>query len=375
MNNRLNLKKYICIDSFNKDDNTITHSEKEFIDVNPFDILLKDKYLPIAGDKIYIYPDSSVPRFKLKKFCEKYNVSIAKAKEAANVFFMDPIVELDSRKFFGRDRRPTFMSKNYFLDYIKRATRVGDVRYMKLINDLANSNEEWVHINQSYYFEHYGLNKYKLDFVYPGDEDDNNVPLVSNCKEAVDEVYYIENHEQRINVNFLTNRDYYKTNAILALLNDDTVIDEEMYQGICNLFDSSDVADTKVAMEAMANCDYNKSAVYLLMIFYAHRNEIYDCDTKNHVNFKSFLKYFNLTPSRGIDIDDIIEKLKDKKLLTTSNLNMVMKKAKELMHEQMENVTKYFKPTGIEPIDAIKSEVIETDALDSPPPVSEITDL
>lgn len=373
MNSPLKLTKMISIDNLDRDDNTIQYSEKEFLDNNPLDTVLKDKYVPTAGDRIYIYPDSNVPRFKLKKFCEKYNVSIAKAKDTANVLFMDPMIESDN--FSSSDRCPTFISKTYFLDYIKRATRVGDARYIKLINDLANNKEEWVHVEQSYYFEHYGLNKYKLDFVYPGDEDDNNNLLVPNCKDRADNAYYIENHEQRINLNFLTSKDHYKTNAILALLNDNTVIDEEMYQGICNLFDSSDTADTRVAMEAMANCDYNKSAAYLLMIFYAHRDEIYNCDTKHHVNFKSFLKYFNLTASRGIDIDDIIDKLKDKKLLNTPNLNLVMKKAKELMHEQMENVTKYFNPVGIDPVDSIKTEVADTDALDAPVSEIQITDL
>lgn len=375
MSNILNGNKLISIDRLDKSDNTIKYSEKEFFDENPLEKALQNKYVPKAGDRIYIYPDSNVPRFKLKKFCEKYNTSVAKAKETANVFFMDPEVEHNSENFYTKHRYGDFMYKSYFLDFIKRSTRVGDVRYMKLINDLANNNEELVYISDTYNFEQYGLNKYKLDFVQPGDTDDNDVELVPNCIQSKDLFYCIENQEQQKNFAFLVGKDYYHTNAILALLNDDAIIDEEMYEGICNLFESSDRADTKVAMEAMANCDYNKSAAYLLMIFYAHQNDIYNSDTKHHVNFKSFLKYFDLSASRSIDIDDVINKLKSKKLLTTPNLNLVMKKAKELMDERMETITEYFKPVGIEPVDSIKNEVADTDALNAPVQEIQITDL
>jgi len=39
---------------------------------NLINSVLQDKdYTPVKGDKIYIYPGSTIPRFKVKTFCEE----------------------------------------------------------------------------------------------------------------------------------------------------------------------------------------------------------------------------------------------------------------------------------------------------------------
>lgn len=376
-------REILCIEDLDKDTNVIEYSIREFFLEEPLSKALKLKYTPVAGQRIFIYPDSNIPRFKLKAFCEKYKVSVAKAKETANVFFMHPESANKDKEYFDYEYRPVFMYKDYFLDYLKKATRVGDMRYIKLINDLANHPDSAVIINDRWTFEQHGVGKYKLNIVEPGDTDDNDNLLVPNCEEVNNNKIYYMNAEQSKNFSLIEGKDVYHSDALLTLLNDNgTVLDEEMYNGLNNLFDSNDVNDHKVAMEAMANCDYQKSAVYLLMIFYHNHLDIFNCDTKNHVNFKSFLKFFDLKPARSIDIDDIIDRLKAKKLLTSANLKIVMEKARELMLEKMTGVTTNFVPTGIAPTETIQKEVEETDALQAPAasipdnmPEPQITDL
>lgn len=349
------------------DTGKIEYYEDEVFKDNPLEGL-KKKYTPIAKQRLFIYPDSNIPRFKLKAFCDKHKISIAKAKETADVFFMHPDTANDGAIYYDYEFSTTFMHRQYFLDYLKKATKVGDVRYVKLISDLANHPDSAIILQDTYTFQNHGIGKYKLDIVEPGDTDDNNNELVPNCEDNGRRTkIYTMSAEQKANFALLEGKDIYHSDALLALLNDGgTVIDEEMYQGVNNLFNSNDTHDHRVAMEAMANCDYQKSAVYLLMLFYYNHKLIYNCDSKTHVNFKSFLKFFNLNATRGIDIDDIIERLKDKKLLTRSNLNIVMAKAKELLDESATNVSTYFVPTGIAPIEEIIKEVEETDSLQTP---------
>lgn len=343
---------------------TIEHDHIEMYDKSPLKGLTR-KYVPKAGDRIYIYPESNIPRFKLKRFCEAHKVSIAKAKETANVFFMEPKTANDQQEFYMGDTYAHLMYKEYFTNYIKKSSRVGDKRYIKLLADLDASPETIVYLEEYYTLRDNGINKYKLDIVKEDDldeDDDGNIDLtLVNC-EKLDKIYFIDNDAQKNNFTFLEGKNFYHPDAMLALLNEGSVLDKEMYDGIMNLFESKDMNDHKVAMEAMANCDYQKSAVYLLMTFYHNQNKIYNCDTRNHVNFKSYLNFFNLKAANSIQIDDIIDRLKDKRLLDSSNLAIVMREAKKVIKSTIEDDTNYFVFTDIEPTEEIKKEVAETDA-------------
>jgi len=366
-------RKVIMIDKLNKPENTITYLEVEIFDKNPLAKGLQRKYIPKAGDRIFIYPDSNIPRFKLKKFCDAHKVSISKAKETANVFFMDDETANKSQDYFHVDNYPHLVYREYFLDYLKRATKVNDKRYTQLIIDLTNSTDSAVYVEDYYTFREQGLNKYKLDFVRPDEVDDEDPqPEVTNCEDR-NRIYFIKTEEQKKAFADLENKDFYHPDAMLALLNEGSVVDKEMYDGIMNLFESSDKNDHKVAMEAMANCDYQKSAVYLLMIFYHHQNDIYNSETKTHVNFKSYLNFFKLSHGRSISIDDMIDKLKDKRLLNSSNLTIVMKEAKKVMKASLESDTEYFEFTDVAPVESIQLEVEETDAEEAAAIQSQVT--
>lgn len=357
-------KNIIMIKSLDKSTSIIEYSQIEIFDKYPLRGLHK-KYTPVAGDKIFIYPDSNIPRFKLKRFCEQHKVSIAKAKESANVFFMNPDSVNRDNQFYNEDNYANLIHKTYFLDYIKKATRVNDARYVPLISDLTNLSENVVYLQSTYNFTQYGINKYTLDIVREQDLDEDingNIDSTLINSEERTKMFYIQTEDQRKAFDFIENKDFYHPDSMLALLNEGSVVDKEMYDGIMNLFESSDNNDHKVAMEAMANCDYEKSAVYLLMVFYHHQNKIYNSDTKTHVNFKSYLNFFKLSHGRTICIDDIIDKLKDKRLLNSSNLAIVMKEAKKVIKDTIENDTNYFVFTDIAPVESIQQEVAETDA-------------
>jgi hypothetical protein len=350
----------IMIDKLHKPENTIDYAHIEIFENSPLKGLPR-KYMPTAGDRIFIYPDSNIPRFKLKSFCEKHKLSIAKAKETANVFFMDPDSANRNNAYYSTDNYAHLMHRSYFLDYVKKATRVGDKRYIQLITDLTNSQEDVIYLEDYYGFKDRGLNNYRLDIVQKDNLDDDEDDSLVNC-ESRSTIFFIANAEQQQAMDALVGKDVYHSDALLALLNEGSVVDKEMYDGIMNLFESSDNNDHKVAMEAMANCDYEKSAVYLLMVFYHHQNEIYNSDTKSHVNFKSYLNFFDLQARRSISIDDMIDKLKDKRLLNSSNLAILMKEAKKVIKDNIDGSTEYFVFTDIAPVEEIQKEVAETDA-------------
>ena len=67
-----------------------------------------------------------------------------------------------------------------------------------------------------------------------------------------------------------------------------------MYDELAKMFNSGDVKNVSLAMDIMANTDYEQSEFKILMLlsrFYA--SAIINNPSKNLVNFKNFLKYFN----------------------------------------------------------------------------------
>ena len=87
---------------------------------------------------------------------------------------------------------------------------------------------------------------------------------------------------------------------------------------------SSDEDNQILAMEIMANCDYKKSLIYLLVLFEKHGHIFQHNRTKNHVNFKSVVSYLGIDRRyMSIHIDKIIEVLIDKKALTEEWVDIV----------------------------------------------------
>ena len=122
-------------------------------------------------------------------------------------------------------------------------------------------------------------------------------------------------------------------------------MDKEIYEGMKNLFESGDTSNHRVAMESMANCDYLKSAIYLLFLVKDYKNKMYNSDMKNHINFKSFLRFFDINVKYHMSFDDIVEILIKKDIMTKECLALLMPFATEQVLESGE--TKYFKATNV----------------------------
>jgi hypothetical protein len=352
-------KDYIFIKRFDTKEGAFEYQTINVIDGEP-DFNLIKTYTPTAGDKIYIFPDSDVPRFKIKGFCDRYNVTMSKYKESANILIADPSTLTDD--LWHRERWDYFVSKDYFTNFIKGATRVGDLRYMQLLQDIANNPETEVIIDSSpkYHLECTGLNGYKISLVQPDEDDDKIVP---NCR-LHDAYCWIETDEQKQKIAYIESSVIYHRDALLTILNEDVVIDAEMYEGLKNMFESSDQADHKIAMEGMANSDYLRSALYLLFLFNDYRMKIYNSSTKQHVNFKSLCKFFDHRAGDRLTLDEITQKLRDKNVLDLNNLNILLELATEEIKDSGDMDS--FKVTKVEPSPEILAIAKYTTAKNNP---------
>jgi hypothetical protein len=163
----------------------------------------------------------------------------------------------------------------------------------------------------------------------------------------------------------LVSKGLYHQDALINLINKDSAkIDEAMYQSLRTMFGGSQ-ADQQIAMEAMANSDPDASMVYLLLLCKEFHSALYNHPAKHHVNFKSLTQYLGFKRYEySLTLDDIVDTLKEKGLLTSANMSLIMDQAKELVRASGE--TEHFIATDVVPTPEIIEIMATTDAKNAP---------
>ncbi len=92
----------------------------------------------------------------------------------------------------------------------------------------------------------------------------------------------------------------YLEDEILQILNKDNfVVDLEKYEELKSFGNTKDKENLVLMMELMANCDFEKSFIYLLFLLKEFSQDIFPLKESSHVNFKSLLTYIGLRPTVG----------------------------------------------------------------------------
>jgi len=301
---------------FNTYDVSKNPDDNLYIQVNQS--LFKDKkYEPKANDKIYFFPGCNIPRFKLKEYCSKHKVAPVKFKIRANVVIMGP----ESYKDLFVLKRDARISWDTFSKFVEDMFPLGDPRTLQLKHDMKDVNENFQYVSVSDdIFEDLTSNTTPFGVMIniPLDENSNPVGYDSHFIQVKDEASYDILKEITA-----PNSKYFGQDDILIGLNTGVIMDQEIYETIKDSFNSPDVENHKVAMAFMANVDYRESAVYIMLLIREFGNKIYNVKNKDHVNFKSMLTYFGV-PILHLNLNDIIDSLLKKKLLTRANLNLIL---------------------------------------------------
>jgi hypothetical protein len=257
------------------------------------------------------------------------------------------------------------ITKRAILKYLAEVKiRYNGNELSELIRDIENSQANFVLINRSFLYQikNYGAFKGpKYEFLERSDlenydDDDKLIPFdetLIECDSDSDFYNFKDVTQETDYLKLLNHGDVYDESSLVSLLNSELVMDKEIYEGMKNLFESGDNSNHKVAMESMSNCDYLKSAIYLLFLVKDYKSEMYNSDMKNHINFKSFLKFFDINVKYHMSFDNIVEILIKKGIMTKECLDLLMPFATEQVLNSGE--TTYFKATNVVP----SLEVIE----------------
>lgn len=269
-------------------------------------------YVPAQGDSIYLMPGVNIPRVKLKDLALDLGVKIVRDPERANVIISGKATI--NKITCGRWLRSAETSQfTAYVEWLK--THMGfDMYYTdKYGTAVAACNPDVIY----------------MEYGTANDMSSKGFTMVSGMSSAV---YFVE-EEYRDVLDNIQNKPIFDESELLAMINgDDAVtITPEIYQQLVKMFQSSDQDNHIMAMEIMANSNYIESALYLLILLERYAHRISDCHTKNHVNFKSMVSYFNLAVKEiaWLDPDKIAKHLMNLGLLTKDWTHILLQEEAE----------------------------------------------
>jgi len=304
---------------------------QSYHDKTPLFAISKDTYTPKPGDKLYFLPGVNIPRIKLKDLTLQYGIKTTREmKDATVIFGSDNTASKlsDSRHYY---QIPVGIIK----DFLELSRDKMDSRYVIKLETALEVNDK------SYFLAHYNEKRIFSDADFPPFKTAIQNPVYKHQKELENMSYsswynVIDEEDSVILINKLKNSTVkiLDEESLLSIINgdDSIIIDEEVFENLSQMLNSSDEDNHVLAMEIMANCNYKQSLMYLEILFKEFYNTLSRNHTKNHVNFKSLLSYLGKSPSSmSTSIDDIVDSLRHKGVLTVDKLNYVISKYSEYL--------------------------------------------
>lgn len=270
-------------------------------------------YTPSLNDKLYFLKGVTIPRVKMKNLAVDYKIkTVRDINEATHIFgssnTFDKITDSTWEYKIDTEEFKTFMllAKDY-MDVFKYERIQTALEFYTLPVVLTDHNTLHNVIC---------CNSLPFDYTY----DFNEYDRYSNR-------FVVLSADQKDNYEFIINKTLYDESALLLHLNGDAAIeiDNQMFESLNEMFNSSDRDNWTLAMEIMANCHYDKSLLYLELLFCDHSYKINDTKTKSHVNFKSLLSFLGKSYSYNTSVDDIMNSLKKHNKFTKENLDIILK--------------------------------------------------
>jgi len=279
-----------------------------------FDTFVNAKgYVPTKGDTIYLLPGVNIPRMKLKDLALNLGIRVVRDPEKATVVF-------SGKSSVGKLTTSTwyyFADANTILENVKKLCN--DQYYIdKLETAISSTGAKEVCSNWS---------------------DMRNTLCNGSIDTYESRYFYGVEPEYLDTYNAIQGKPIYCESELITNINgdDSTIIDYDVYKQLQTMFESSDDDNHILAMEIMANSHYEKSVLYLLMLISDYQHVISNTHTKNHVNFKSMLAYFNWIPRNisSLNAYHIVKIIDQKGLLTLDMIKVLYKEYTNDIHRMI----------------------------------------
>lgn len=300
--------------TFDTSRNALLEEEHKELVTNKINNALEEFSLD-EKDKLYFAKGVTIPRIKLKDlFAEKKIKSIRDFKEADKVIISKRTASKLFKNSWSRVYKTKFILKLIellkTLDYYFNEDNLDE--FTESLEFYENDYVECNYLNNLYTLA------LKFDIINKFNEkvyDD----MLSHNSDSWKYLYTLVDNDDINFYNFLIDQPVlYSEKGLLKLINGEeaVVINENMYNSISDMFKSSDNDNTTLAIEILANSNYDESIAYILLALRNYGPKISDSRSKNYVNFKSLLAYLDIA------YPDISEREAFKILKTTNNFTL-----------------------------------------------------
>ena len=280
----------------------------------------QDPYTPTKGDKFYFLEKVNVPRVKLKDFHNEHGTKTTRdVSQATHVFVGERTIDLYTERKWVYEVPVALIKKFFELHAQNFDAKVNeDVRQM-----LEFYTEDKVYLNYqgANLLEDTSIPFYKEFTQEPSHQELNKYAVT--VYSILDEYLPIYNQVKDITL--------INESCLISVLNgtNAAVIDEEMFGRLAAMFSSNDTDNHVLAMEIMANSQYEKSLYYLELLFKEYNSIMYNLPSKRHVNFKSLTIHLGKGSYFNTSLDDVVKSLIEKNVLTHDMLTDLMHRYKD----------------------------------------------
>lgn len=284
-----------------------------------------------AGEKVFITSRCSIPRAKIKQSFKEKGLKITHVLDEADHIIVDrDFVEYHTQNSYSnlykQEKIEKMMNDSSMIisrvkDKLMKATFktileelvqnpvsdcLVDYRVSRAIDDamehacLVNQDGEHDYSSERGYLR--TVNKIKRDFF---------MKVLDNIDKVILE------------------------DKLIGMTNNEIHMDKELFDSLCKYMQSEDKDNILLAMETMANCNYESSALYLLLLIEKYGYKMRDSKVSNYVNFKSMMRFFNISRYKldRLGYDDILDILKSKNLLNQGYIDIIT----PLVFEEMQS--------------------------------------
>ena len=319
-----NLKKYLVLspnyisgdnNPYQVDVKVVTGFTRDNVE-DVFDIQENWKSLGGDLDKLYFFPGSSVPRFKVR---ENYTCTITPEKATAAFLNKDT---LEGNNAITHYKNTMVLSENDLLTWASRWHAQHKSELVRSI--LGNGNIEAILLSKTFWWEQYYSGSYSMDDISLSDLS-TTVSRYSYQMEAENNCNQLLGINKKSNLHDLT-CDVFLEKEILNVLNEGNIkIDADKYEELRSFGATGEKENHILMMELMSNSDFDESVIYLLFLLKEFGNSISKYKEVKHVNFKSLLSFLSMTSSdiKDLSLADMTRALKNRKKFTKTNAGII----------------------------------------------------
>lgn len=314
---------------------SLTITSFNVVDMDVFDQLTTTTQSLVAGDKVYIMPGVTIPRYKIRETGKDIGFDIVRSRTKATkvVYNKKQVIDemIDKRSEMG----------------IKTADlkKVLDFYYMQMPE--LDDPDIGVHITLDWSIFRVLTTIHSHNAGYSLD---NTHYYTYRFKE--------DTYEELINDLIANPKTLISDKDVMKQCNGSQPLNAESYNRLVSMFSSHQ--NQEIALELLCNCDYDQSMVYILKLL--SRFNFRGMPGTNHVNYKAFRNYMSthwqIDPNYySGDIIDIIRRLAEKDKLKREYLNEF--KDEILKHVKTYGENSIFTISAIQMKEEYKQKIVE----------------